>query len=321
MIPPVSGGADERPHPRAARRRRSTRDPDRARRSAGDARGRRGRRASSAERGSRRARRRRVRRPRPPATTGDRSSPWSTRPTSRWPSVPSRRSPTRSPPGSASSASPSSIGPATCRSARSSVAIVAVSPHRDAAFDAARYAIDETKARAPIWKAERFADGHVWIGEAARTGHPDRPRGAAREGLHQRRHGGHRRGQPPGPDRPDRSSLPGVGRSHGRRDERRDRGRARRWGDRHPGQRQPLEHVQPAAGRAAPGCPRAAGPEGVVDGRRRPARIRTASRRSTSHCSSATTRGPGTGPGRSPTRTRGCRSRRGWMAARPASTA
>lgn len=51
-----------------------------------------------------------------------------------------------------------------------SVAIVAVSPHRDAAFAAARYAIDETKARAPIWKAERFADGHVWIGEPARTG-------------------------------------------------------------------------------------------------------------------------------------------------------
>jgi molybdopterin converting factor subunit 1 len=55
-----------------------------------------------------------------------------------------------------------------------SVAIVAVAPHRDAAFDAARYAIDETKARAPIWKAERFADGHVWIGEPARTG-PHRP--------------------------------------------------------------------------------------------------------------------------------------------------
>jgi molybdopterin synthase catalytic subunit len=51
-----------------------------------------------------------------------------------------------------------------------SVAIVACSPHRGAAFDAARYAIDETKARAPIWKAERFADGHVWIGEPARSG-------------------------------------------------------------------------------------------------------------------------------------------------------
>jgi len=56
-----------------------------------------------------------------------------------------------------------------------SVAIVAVSPHRDAAFDAARYAIDETKARAPIWKAERFADGHVWVGEPAR----DRPPAAS----------------------------------------------------------------------------------------------------------------------------------------------
>ena len=51
-----------------------------------------------------------------------------------------------------------------------SIAVVAVAPHRDAAFDAARYAIDETKARAPIWKAERFADGHVWIGHPARTG-------------------------------------------------------------------------------------------------------------------------------------------------------
>ncbi len=51
-----------------------------------------------------------------------------------------------------------------------SIAVVAVSPHRDAAFLAARYAIDETKARAPIWKAERFADGHVWIGHPARSG-------------------------------------------------------------------------------------------------------------------------------------------------------
>jgi MoaE-MoaD fusion protein len=53
-----------------------------------------------------------------------------------------------------------------------SVAIVACAPHRGAAFDAARYAIDETKARAPIWKAERFDDGHVWIGEPARDTAP-----------------------------------------------------------------------------------------------------------------------------------------------------
>ncbi|MGZ8607734.1 MAG: molybdenum cofactor biosynthesis protein [Actinomycetota bacterium] len=57
-----------------------------------------------------------------------------------------------------------------------SIAIVACAPHRDAAFDAARYGIDETKARAPIWKAERFADGHVWIGEPARSGPRDEPR-------------------------------------------------------------------------------------------------------------------------------------------------
>jgi MoaE-MoaD fusion protein len=53
-----------------------------------------------------------------------------------------------------------------------SILVVAAAPHRGAAFDAARYAIDETKARAPIWKAELFADGHVWIGHQARLG-PD----------------------------------------------------------------------------------------------------------------------------------------------------
>ena len=50
-----------------------------------------------------------------------------------------------------------------------SILVVATAPHRDAAFEAARFAIDETKARAPIWKAERFADGRVWIGTPART--------------------------------------------------------------------------------------------------------------------------------------------------------
>ncbi len=53
-----------------------------------------------------------------------------------------------------------------------SVVIVACAPHRDAAFDAARFAMDETKARAAIWKAERFADGHVWVGRPAATGLP-----------------------------------------------------------------------------------------------------------------------------------------------------
>lgn len=54
-----------------------------------------------------------------------------------------------------------------------SILVVAAAPHRGAAFEAARYAIDETKARAPIWKAEQFADGHVWIGHVARPGPED----------------------------------------------------------------------------------------------------------------------------------------------------
>jgi molybdopterin synthase catalytic subunit len=55
-----------------------------------------------------------------------------------------------------------------------SIVVVAAAPHRDDAFRAARYAIDETKARAPIWKAERFVDGHVWVGAPARTEPPRR---------------------------------------------------------------------------------------------------------------------------------------------------
>jgi molybdopterin synthase catalytic subunit len=33
--------------------------------------------------------------------------------------------------------------------------------HRDAAFAACRYVIDELKARVPIWKRERYADGEA----------------------------------------------------------------------------------------------------------------------------------------------------------------
>ncbi len=55
----------------------------------------------------------------------------------------------------------------------SSVLILAAAPHREAAFEACRYAIEELKARAPIWKAEHFADGSVWLGAPARHGPPD----------------------------------------------------------------------------------------------------------------------------------------------------
>jgi len=54
-----------------------------------------------------------------------------------------------------------------------SIAVVAVSPHRDAAFEAARYGIDETQASAPIWERQKSAEGHVWIGHQARTGPED----------------------------------------------------------------------------------------------------------------------------------------------------
>ena len=36
--------------------------------------------------------------------------------------------------------------------------------HRDAAFDACRWIIDEVKARVPIWKHERYVDGDAgWL--------------------------------------------------------------------------------------------------------------------------------------------------------------
>ncbi len=42
--------------------------------------------------------------------------------------------------------------------------VVAVSAaHRDAAFPAGRYLIDEIKARAPIWKKEHWDGGAEWV--------------------------------------------------------------------------------------------------------------------------------------------------------------
>lgn len=43
-----------------------------------------------------------------------------------------------------------------------SVVIVVTSPHRAAAFDACRFAIDTLKRVVPIWKKEYFAGGAVW---------------------------------------------------------------------------------------------------------------------------------------------------------------
>jgi molybdopterin synthase catalytic subunit len=45
-----------------------------------------------------------------------------------------------------------------------SVIIAVSSAHRDAAFAACRYAIEEIKKTVPIWKKEVFEGGEVWIG-------------------------------------------------------------------------------------------------------------------------------------------------------------
>lgn len=45
---------------------------------------------------------------------------------------------------------------------QSSVAVAVSSAHRADAFDAARYLIDELKARAPIWKKEHWPGGEEW---------------------------------------------------------------------------------------------------------------------------------------------------------------
>jgi len=45
-----------------------------------------------------------------------------------------------------------------------SIAIAAAAPHREAAFAACRYVIEEVKKRLPIWKKELHADGSgTWV--------------------------------------------------------------------------------------------------------------------------------------------------------------
>jgi molybdopterin synthase catalytic subunit len=47
------------------------------------------------------------------------------------------------------------------------VAIAAAAGHRDEAFAACRYVIEEVKRRVPIWKQELYADGSVaWVNAA-----------------------------------------------------------------------------------------------------------------------------------------------------------
>lgn len=50
--------------------------------------------------------------------------------------------------------------------ARAAVVVAVSAPHREAAFEAARFAIDELKRTVPIWKRESWAGGESWGLEA-----------------------------------------------------------------------------------------------------------------------------------------------------------
>jgi molybdopterin synthase catalytic subunit len=46
---------------------------------------------------------------------------------------------------------------------QASVAVAVSAVHRDAAFEAGRFLIDELKTRAPIWKKEHWPGGGEWV--------------------------------------------------------------------------------------------------------------------------------------------------------------
>ena len=50
---------------------------------------------------------------------------------------------------------------------KASVYVQVVCGHRDSAFDACRFLIDQLKATVPIWKREIWADGETWSGGSA----------------------------------------------------------------------------------------------------------------------------------------------------------
>ena len=62
------------------------------------------------------------------------------------------------------------------------VAIAAAAPHRDAAFMACRYLIEQVKRRVPIWKREYYKDGsEAWVAPPPGPQAMERPAGAASE--------------------------------------------------------------------------------------------------------------------------------------------
>ena len=66
-----------------------------------------------------------------------------------------------------------------------SVAVVASSPHRPEAFEAARFCIDTLKETVPIWKREHWEGGSDW----ATCSHPVRPVGRSAERVPSERAG------------------------------------------------------------------------------------------------------------------------------------
>jgi molybdopterin synthase catalytic subunit len=56
------------------------------------------------------------------------------------------------------------VGPVPITEA--AVIVAASSPHRSAAFEAARYGIDTLKSTVPVWKKERWERGSSWGLEA-----------------------------------------------------------------------------------------------------------------------------------------------------------
>lgn len=53
-----------------------------------------------------------------------------------------------------------------------SIGIVAAAPHREEAFAACRYVIEEVKKRLPVWKKELHADGTARWTDASRQARP-----------------------------------------------------------------------------------------------------------------------------------------------------
>jgi MoaE-MoaD fusion protein len=60
-----------------------------------------------------------------------------------------------------------------------SVFIAVSAPHRAAAFDACRFAIDTLKRTVPIWKKEYFEDGAVWADGESPPAPPSAPKAAS----------------------------------------------------------------------------------------------------------------------------------------------